>query len=47
MEFPTVLNRRVTAKDYRTLLEDHVHLIVQKVYPEGGSVTFCDTQQNL
>ena len=29
---------RVTGKDYRTILEDHVHPMVQTLYPEGGSV---------
>lgn len=33
-----VLDGRVTAKDYRTILEDHVHPMVQTLYPEGGAV---------
>jgi len=38
MAFPTVLYVHVTAKDYRAILEDHVHLMVQILYPEGGAV---------
>lgn len=28
----------ITAKDNQTILEDHVHQVVQKLYPEGGAV---------
>ena len=33
-----VLDGRVTARDYRTILEDHVHPMVQTLYPESGTV---------
>ena len=33
-----VLDGRVTAKDYQTILEDHVHPMVQTLYPEGGAM---------
>ena len=41
MAFPrltTCSSRHITAKDYQTILEDHVHPMVQTVYPEGGAV---------
>jgi len=37
MTFPTVLDGR-----YRTILEDHVHPMVQTLYPEGGGEYQCD-----
>uniref|UniRef100_A0A3B3RT27 Tc1-like transposase DDE domain-containing protein n=1 Tax=Paramormyrops kingsleyae TaxID=1676925 RepID=A0A3B3RT27_9TELE len=33
-----VLDGQVTAKDYLTILEDHVHPMIQTFYPEGGAV---------
>ena len=33
-----VLDGRVTAKDYQTILENHVHPMVQTLYPEGGAM---------
>ena len=33
-----VIDGRVTDKDYRTILEDHVHPVVQTLYPEGSAV---------
>ena len=33
-----VLDGRVTAKDYQTILVDHVHPMVQTLYPGGGAV---------
>jgi len=38
MAFLNVLDGYVTAKDYWTILEDHIHLMVQILYPEGGAV---------
>jgi len=43
--FPTVLDRRVTAKDEtlaRTILEDHVQLMIQSLYPECGTMYQLD-----
>ena len=33
-----MLDGRVTAKDYRTILEDHVHPMVQTLYSDGGAI---------
>ena len=33
-----VLDGRVTAKDYQTILVDHVHPMVQTLYPGGGAM---------
>lgn len=33
-----VLEGRVTAKDYRTILEDHLHSMVQTLFSDGGAV---------
>ena len=38
-----VLDGHVTTKDYQTILEDHVHPMVQTLYPEGGAVYQDDT----
>ncbi len=33
-----VLDGCITAKDYQNILEDHVHPMVQTLYPEGGAM---------
>ena len=38
MAFSTVLYVFITAKDYRTILENHVHLMLQTLYPERGAM---------
>ncbi len=37
MPLPTVLDGS-HANDYWTILEDHVHLVVQTLYPESGAM---------
>jgi len=44
MAFPTVLDGRIIAKDCQTILEDHVHLMVQAL-SEGSAMYLHDNAQ--
>ncbi|KAK3567556.1 hypothetical protein QTP86_020037, partial [Hemibagrus guttatus] len=37
-----VLDECITVKDYRTVLKDHLHPVVQTFYPEGGAMYQAD-----